>query len=130
MKMYKFLFITFCLLFVCSSVLFSSQFNESAQSNGRISFTDVSQKAGIEMITGTWSFQWGEMNDDGWEDIYVNNHQYSDFYSDIQTQGSYLGQAEGQNFLYRNTGERSFEEIGEEAGLDFPRARGRGGSWL
>lgn len=42
-----------------------------------ITFTDVSESAGIIQISPTWGVSWGDVNADGWEDVYLSNHQYS-----------------------------------------------------
>lgn len=41
-----------------------------------VTFTDVSEVAGISQISPTWGVSWGDVNADGWEDVYLNNHQY------------------------------------------------------
>lgn len=144
---------------------------------GAITFTDIADESGVHQISATWGIQWGDVNGDGYQDIYVNNHQYIRTYTDqqvpptlfinngngtftddsveygiipwgdqhgaafgdynndgfldlFQTQGSNQEQALYSNFLYKNTGLETFENIAESAGIDMPLARGRGACWF
>lgn len=141
---------------------------------GFVTFTDVSANALVNQQSPTWGISWGDVNSDGWEDLYLSNHQYYEFAKYIQTpptlfinqkdgtfrnsnseyglqyfgdqhgalwldinndgypelfqtQGSNQGQASSPNFLYFNNGGLSFQEIAGTAGVNLPLARGRGG---
>ena len=70
--------------------------------NGDGTFTDVSEKAGIAGVTPCYGLgvTWGDYDNDGDSDIYVANDQTP-------------------NFLFRNQGDGTFEEIGAHSGAAY-----------
>ena len=60
-----------------------------------IRFQDVSGVTGMTGFTETWGSSWGDLNGDGWPDLYAQAHQ-------------------GYPRLYRNTGDGSFEDVAYE----------------
>jgi hypothetical protein len=42
---------------------------------GQVRFIDVTNAAGILRQGQSWGAAWGDFNDDGWLDLFVNNHQ-------------------------------------------------------
>ncbi len=69
------------------------------QNNGDGMFTDISKKAGIANPAGNGlGVVVGDYDNDGWPDIYVANDSVP-------------------NFLYRNLGNGTFEEVGQWAGV-------------
>jgi hypothetical protein len=69
------------------------------RNRGDGTFEDVSQKAGVsdpQKLHGMGAV-WGDYDGDGWPDLFVTND-------------------DGQNFLYHNKGDGSFEEIGLMSG--------------
>jgi ankyrin repeat protein len=69
------------------------------QNNGDGTFTDISKKAGIANPAGNGlGVVVGDYDNDGWPDIYVANDSVP-------------------NFLYRNLGNGTFEEVGQWAGV-------------
>ncbi|KHD05575.1 hypothetical protein PN36_04335 [Candidatus Thiomargarita nelsonii] len=73
--------------------------------NGDGSFTDVTDSAGVNAGNhSTWAAAWGDINNDGWLDLFVTN----------------LGQKFGthnKNFLYLNQGDGTFVDIATQAGI-------------
>ena len=70
------------------------------RNNGDGTFTDVSEAAGITKRGRGLGVVWGDFDGDGLPDIYVANDRMA-------------------NFLYRNCGDGSFEEIGEFSGAAY-----------
>jgi len=72
---------------------------------GNASFADHTDAAGLNVENDRFSFAcaWGDINSNGWPDVYVAN----DF---------------GRSNLYRNRGNGSFETVSEQAGVDGPGA--------
>ena len=69
------------------------------RNRGDGTFEDVSQKAGVNnphKLHGM-GVAWGDYDNDGWPDLYVTND-------------------DGQNFLYHNKGDGTFEEVGLVSG--------------
>ena len=81
------------------------------RNNGDGTFTDVSEAAGIEVLNRATRLPMGkglavtaiDVDDDGWLDLLVANDTV-------------------QNFLFRNRGDGTFEEIGTIAGVAFDNA--------
>jgi hypothetical protein len=72
-----------------------------------VTFTDVSESAGISLITPSWGVSWGDVNADGWEDIYVSNHMYHPIYEGIMIPPS----------LFLNQGDGTFQDVRDVYGL-------------
>jgi tetratricopeptide (TPR) repeat protein len=79
---------------------------------GNASFADHTHAAGLNVENDRFSFAsaWGDINSNGWPDLYVAN----DF---------------GRSNLYRNRGNGSFETVSEHAGVDGPGA-GMSACWF
>ena len=73
--------------------------NDLTQENGvsRIHFTDVTKESGIDATGYGMGVAVGDMDNDGWPDLYVTNH--------------------GPNQLYRNNGDGTFTESAQKAGV-------------
>ena len=71
------------------------------QNNGDGTFTDVTEKAGVEDTGYGHGCAVGDYNNDGKLDLYVTNY--------------------GVNRLYRNNGDGTFTEVAESAGVTEPR---------
>ncbi len=71
------------------------------RNRGDGTFEDVSKKAGVGQNAFTKGSTWGDYDNDGWADLYVSNYG-------------------GDNFLYRNKGDGTFEEIGARLGVGKP----------
>lgn len=75
--------------------------NSLLRNDGDFRFTDVTEKAGVREGGLTLGVAWGDIDDDGDQDLYVAN----DF---------------GRNALFRNQGDGTFKDISKESGtLDF-----------
>jgi enediyne biosynthesis protein E4 len=70
------------------------------RNNGDGTFTDVSEKAGITKTGRAMGILVADYNDDGWPDIFVANDAM-------------------ENYLYRNKGDGTFEEVALESGVAF-----------
>ncbi len=87
---------------------FEGAFNTLYRNEGDGRFTDVSASAGIEVRNAASGVPAGkalglafiDVDDDGWLDVFVANDTV-------------------QNFLFRNKGDGSFEEIGAASGIAF-----------
>lgn len=108
-----------CLLLSCPITSFSQ--------NGTESFTDITKVCGINFryTFGDYSYEnilessgsgitVLDFNNDGWMDVYMLNGTYLPGISDEE--GKVF--TDTPNRLYRNNGDGTFTEIGEEAGVD------------
>ena len=73
---------------------------ELYENNGDGTFSEVSEQAGIKVSSYVKGVTWGDMNNDGWPDLFV----------------SVLG---GNNLLFKNTNGK-FHDIGKSAGIQEP----------
>jgi hypothetical protein len=73
---------------------------ELYKNNGDGTFSEVSEQAGIKVSSYVKGVTWGDMNNDGWPDLFV----------------SVLG---GNNLLFKNTNGK-FHDIGKLAGIQEP----------
>ena len=87
--------LTGTLLSVCAAFAFAEP----------VQFEDTSDKLGFERGTESWGISWGNINMDGWPDLY--NHGHRDY-----------------TRLYRNTGNGDFEDVSFEYDMQM------GGWWL
>ena len=85
----------------CSPTLYQGEPNILYHNNGDGTFTDVSQSMGIAQHIGKgMGVAIADYNDDGWMDIFVANDN-------------------DRNFLFRNRGGKTFEEVGVEASVAY-----------
>jgi hypothetical protein len=89
-------------LFVCSRSPGEIIPNYLFKNNGDKTFTNVTDGSGL-FLDNYLSFcaAFIDYDKDGWQDIYIANDKY-----------------EFQNLLYRNNGDGTFTEVGNEAGVD------------
>ena len=71
------------------------------RNRGNGSFEDVTRKAGIGRTAFSKGATWGDYDNDGFADLYVSNYG-------------------GENFLYRNKGDGTFEELAARLGVNKP----------
>ena len=71
------------------------------RNRGDGTFEDVSKRAGVDRVSFAKGATWGDFDNDGLVDLYVSNY----------------GEA---NFLYRNRGDGTFEEVARARGVDGP----------
>jgi len=85
----------------CSPTMYKGESNFLYHNNGDGTFTDVSAATGIaEHIGKGMGVAIADYNDDGWMDIFVANDKE-------------------RNFLFKNRGGKSFEEVGVESFVAF-----------
>jgi enediyne biosynthesis protein E4 len=113
------------------------QVNRGLNSN-QLLFNDIAPAVGVEATDWSWCPLLVDFDGDGWKDLFITNGierrpndlDYINFISDDSVQHVaikdplYLvkGMPEGKisNFLYRNRGDLSFEDITASAGLSIP----------
>jgi hypothetical protein len=79
------------------------QANSLYRNNGDGTFTDVAQQAGVAGQADSFTAVLGDLDNDGWLDIYVANG---------------VSQAEGAtNALYHNNGDGTFTDVARQAGV-------------
>ena len=91
-------------------------------------FVEMSREAGVEDIGAGMSVAWTDYDLDGKDDLYIGNMWSSAGlrltaqagYHAGEAQSSYVRHAKG-NSLFRNLGGERFEEVAEEAGVEFGR---------
>ncbi len=98
------------------------------RNNGDGTFTDVSNKSGLDNPRWGLHAVWFDYNNDGWLDVYVGNYlkyddgKFRDFYPAAGYPGplSYSGEPDA---LYRNNGDGTFTDVTEQAGMLRPDGR-------
>lgn len=85
----------------CSPDVFTGEPDMLFHNNGDGTFTDVSEKSGISKYIGKgMGVAFADFNGDGYTDIFVSNDTY-------------------RNFLFRNNGNGTFDEVGLEMGVAY-----------
>ena len=85
----------------CSPDVFKGEPDMLFHNNGDGTFTDVSEKSGIGKYVGKgMGVAFADFNGDGYTDIFVSNDTY-------------------RNFLFRNNGNGTFDEVGVEMGVAY-----------
>jgi len=88
-------------VFICFRKFGDTQTNALFKNNGDNTFINVSLDAGLNQIFDpTFCAAFFDYNNDGWQDIYVTNHKFS------------------QSYLYKNNGNGSFTDISAISGTD------------
>ncbi|HWP39133.1 MAG TPA: CRTAC1 family protein [Gemmatimonadales bacterium] len=77
--------------------------------NGDGTFTDVSERAGVDLRAFGMGAEWGDYDNDGWLDLVVSTY--------------------GENVLYRNNGDGTFSDRTKAAGLAGKRGFWSGVAW-
>ncbi len=77
------------------------------QNNGDGTFTDISVAAGISNSGASLGISFGDLDNDGWLDMFVVN-------------------AGNANVLYHNNGDGTFSDISASAGIEDPTGEGQG----
>ncbi len=107
---------------------------------GGCKFEDVTKKAGLEVGGFSVGAAWADYDRDGYLDLFVSRYVHSDIYN-LPQPGSrffdYKGlpievpEAEGESdFLFRNRGDGTFEDVSQKAGVGNPdKRRGMGVVW-
>ena len=79
--------------------------------SARVSFEDVSQQSGIYNLFPTAASAWGDLNDDGWPDLWVSNHHMK------------------APSLYLNLQNGTFLDVAADILIGNPRADFHGAAW-
>jgi len=90
-------------------------------------FTDIAAKAKIASPTFApvkWGTGFGDFDNDGWPDILVANGNFSSLMDTLPSQARFAEPIQ----LFRNLGDRTFEEIADNAGLNAPPLHSRRGT--
>ena len=89
-------------LFVGHEMSFSQLFrNRGADANGQVTFEDATLAAGLRFRSLTKGATWGDVDGNGWPDLYVSN--FGD-----------------RNLLFVNRGDGRFDEVGRARGVAEP----------
>lgn len=105
--------------------------NDDGPEAGSRIFTDIAAEAGVEDISPGMSVTWGDLNRDGWADLYVSNMfsgagnrvTFQDQFmpgTDSVTKGHYQRFARG-NTLFLNQGDGTFLDSSEASGVSVGR---------
>ena len=77
----------------------------NSSEGGRISFVEKANELGVGYGAWTWNARFADLDNDGWQDLYVVN-------------GYNLPMTLSTNIFYRNTGDGQFEDATEKFGLE------------
>jgi len=87
--------------------------NDGDNEGGReVSFTDVSEAAGILSFHPTHTAAWGDYDNDGWLDLYVGNETVEGVYGETPRYPH-------PNQLFRSNRDGSFRDVAPELAVDF-----------
>lgn len=98
-------------------------------------FSEIAFLTGMAATDWTWSIKFGDLDCDGWEDVFVSTGMSRDWFnSDLRNEEEAIilekGRAAGQafwkdkkplalkNWAFRNEGDLAFSNVGKEWGLD------------
>ena len=90
-------------------------------------FLDIAEKAKIAKPTFAqvkWGVGFGDFDNDGWPDFVIANGNFSSLMDTLQGEAPYAEPLQ----LFRNLGDRTFEELGDVAGLNQGPLRSRRGT--
>jgi len=92
--------------------------NNGADSDGRITFTDVTFEAGLgERHYPTQTASWADYDNDGHIDLYVGN-EHGDYLFDGGSAGNRESRFDAPCQLFHNNGDGTFTEVAAAAGVD------------
>ncbi|MGK7395293.1 MAG: CRTAC1 family protein [Candidatus Cyclobacteriaceae bacterium M3_2C_046] len=97
--------------------------NEGVDSLGVVQFRDITEKAGLDQETGTFSTWFWDYNQDGWQDILVAEFEFypnspSTILRNVVNDMVQRESAGGRIHLFRNNKNGTFEDVSTEAGLN------------
>lgn len=90
-------------------------------------FSDIADKAGIASLTFSpvkWGTGFGDFDNDGWPDIFIANGNFSILMDSLPYDARYAEPIQ----LFRNQGDRSFQEVANASGLNDGLLRSRRGT--
>jgi hypothetical protein len=95
--------------------------------NGGDEFTDVVSKAKLARSTYDlikWGTGFGDFDNDGWPDILIANGNFSSLFDKLPNEAKYREPLQ----LFRNLGDKTFEEVANAAGLNDGQLQSRRGT--
>jgi hypothetical protein len=96
-------------------------------------FLEISRMAGVSATDWTWTIAFGDLDNDGWADLFVSNGMTRNWFdSDLRKRANAVGgwteagkrllldspKLRDKNLAFRNNGRRHFDNVSEEWGLD------------
>src|SRR5690606_32465021 len=96
--------------------------NKGPNANGGINFEDISEKAGIAEPIVSFPCWFWDMDNDGWEDIFVSDYSLDETRTAAYMEAAFhMGQPyKGKPALYRNKGDLNFDKVDETMGMIKP----------
>ena len=96
--------------------------NMGMNAAGGIHFEDISEKAGIGEPINSFPCWFWDMDNDGWEDIFVSGYSLQEGRSAAYMEAAFhFGQSvEGKPALYKNKGDLTFDKVDESMGMIKP----------
>lgn len=85
--------------------------------NGNGTFTEVTNWAGAQDTANSFSSTFGDLNMDGWLDLFVCNWSR---YMEVSINGANVSVDSEANFYYENNGDGTFTEKAQQIGVDDP----------
>ncbi len=112
----------------------------ACKNDGRISYREVGQLAGISNTDWSWSALFGDFDLDGWQDLFITNGYMRDYTNmdflkfttpeeirksleagqkpDLYELVKKMPSSEVKSYLFRNTGDANFENVSRQWGMD------------
>lgn len=117
--------------------------NRGKDSHGTVRFSEIGQLAGVSNTDWSWAALFADLDCDGWKDLVVTNGYLREFtdmdflkytMADAQFEAATRGQTNFKtydlvqkmpsnklrNYVYRNNGDLTFNDVSTEWGLDVP----------
>lgn len=110
------------------------------KNNAQISYSEIGQLAGISNTDWSWSALFGDYDLDGWQDVFITNGYMRDYTNmdflkytapeeiknaraagvepDLYKIVKKMPASEVKNYLYKNKGDLSFENVSKQWGMD------------
>ena len=112
----------------------------ATKNNDQVEFSEIGQFAGISNTDWSWSALFGDYDLDGWQDLFITNGYMRDYTNldylkyilpdeikkardagnqpDLYEMVKKMPSSDVKNYLFRNTGRLSFENVSKQWGMD------------